>query len=99
LDCDHRGGLIEQEHPKMTVKRQCEYLGVPRATHYYHPRPTSFHLAYRNIAQLLPAGSFCLFSSFPANSAENLVSELPCWTTGRRSRTHCIFGKWADGAI
>lgn len=25
----------------MTVRRQCEFLGVPRATHYYHPRPVS----------------------------------------------------------
>jgi putative transposase len=41
LDCDHRRGLIEKDHPKMTVKRQCEFLGVPRATHYYRPRPAS----------------------------------------------------------
>jgi len=27
----------------MRVKRQCEFLGVPRATHYYRPRPTSAH--------------------------------------------------------
>ena len=27
----------------MTVKRQCEFLGVPRATHYYRPRPISAH--------------------------------------------------------
>jgi putative transposase len=41
LDCDRRRGLIEKDHPKMTVKRQCELLGVPRATHYYRPRPVS----------------------------------------------------------
>jgi putative transposase len=41
LGSDRRRGLIEKDHPKMPVKLQCEILGVPRATHYYRPRPAS----------------------------------------------------------
>jgi hypothetical protein len=41
LDSDRRRGLIERAHPTMTVRLQCETLGVPRATFYHQPRPLS----------------------------------------------------------
>jgi len=30
--------LIEPEHSEVSVARQCELLGLPRATYYYHPQ-------------------------------------------------------------
>jgi putative transposase len=31
--------LIEAGHPELSVRRQCELLGLPRSTLYYHPAP------------------------------------------------------------
>lgn len=33
--------MIEPAHPKLTVSRQCELLGLPRSSFYYEPRPVS----------------------------------------------------------
>jgi putative transposase len=33
--------MIEPQHPKLTVSRQCELLGLPRASFYYEPVPES----------------------------------------------------------
>ncbi len=32
-----RRGLVESEHPQLSVLRQCELLGLPRASYYYRP--------------------------------------------------------------
>lgn len=29
---------IDPQHPRLTVQRQCELLGLPRSTYYYQPR-------------------------------------------------------------
>jgi putative transposase len=31
--------LIEEDHPKLSVRRQCELLGLNRSTVYYEPTP------------------------------------------------------------
>jgi len=31
--------LLDSNHPELSVGRQCELLGRPRATHYYQPTP------------------------------------------------------------
>ncbi|MCC5025310.1 MAG: transposase [Candidatus Synoicihabitans palmerolidicus] len=31
--------MIETEHPKLSVARQCELLELPRSTYYHHPKP------------------------------------------------------------
>jgi putative transposase len=36
LSRDAKRGLIEPEHPQISIVRQCELLGLPRATYYYH---------------------------------------------------------------
>lgn len=33
--------LIEPEHPEISILRQCDLVGLPRATFYYEPRPVS----------------------------------------------------------
>lgn len=33
--------MIEPEHPGLTVKQQCELLGLPRSTYYHDPLPES----------------------------------------------------------
>lgn len=33
--------LIEPEHPQLSVRRQCELLGLARASYYYQPRAAS----------------------------------------------------------
>ena len=33
--------LIEPEHPTLSIRRQCELLGVPRSSFYYEPVPES----------------------------------------------------------
>ena len=33
--------LIEPEHPQISIARQCELLGLPRATYYYHAQGES----------------------------------------------------------
>ncbi len=32
---------IEPAHPWLTIPQQCDLLGLPRSTYYYHPRPES----------------------------------------------------------
>ncbi|MCC5023404.1 MAG: IS3 family transposase [Candidatus Synoicihabitans palmerolidicus] len=34
-----RRSMIETEHPKLSVARQCELLELPRSTYYHHPKP------------------------------------------------------------
>ena len=31
--------LIEADHPQLSVRRQCELLGLPRSSLYYEPVP------------------------------------------------------------
>ena len=31
--------LIEPGHPQLSIRRQCELLGLPRASFYYEPAP------------------------------------------------------------
>jgi putative transposase len=33
--------MIEPDHPKLSVTRQCELLGLPRSSFYYEPQPPS----------------------------------------------------------
>lgn len=33
--------MIQRNHPRLTVKRQCELLGISRTCHYYEPKPIS----------------------------------------------------------
>jgi putative transposase len=33
--------LIEPDHPKLTIVRQCELLGLARASYYHRPEPES----------------------------------------------------------
>lgn len=33
--------MIERDHPKLPVTRQCELLGLPRSSFYYQPEPPS----------------------------------------------------------
>jgi putative transposase len=33
--------LVEPEHPELSLRRQCELLGLSRASLYYHPVPAS----------------------------------------------------------
>jgi putative transposase len=35
VSVDDKKGLIEPEHPQIRVVRQCELIGLPRATYYY----------------------------------------------------------------
>jgi putative transposase len=35
--CDHKRQLIEVDHPALSVRRQCELLGLSRASLYYEP--------------------------------------------------------------
>ena len=32
--------MIEPDHPRISVARQCQLLGLPRSTYYHRPRPT-----------------------------------------------------------
>jgi putative transposase len=38
---DAKRGLIEPEHPQISIVRQCELLGLPRATYYYQAQGES----------------------------------------------------------
>ena len=29
--------MIEPQHPDLSLRRQCELIGLPRATYYYQP--------------------------------------------------------------
>ena len=33
--------MINQQHPELTVSRQCELLELPRASYYYEKKPMS----------------------------------------------------------
>ncbi len=33
--------MIDPEHPKLSVAKQCELLSLPRSTYYHRPKPTS----------------------------------------------------------
>lgn len=33
--------MIEPDHPKLTIVRQCELLGLARASYYHRPEPES----------------------------------------------------------
>jgi putative transposase len=41
LSVQQRRGLIEAEQPRLSVRRQCQLLGLSRATLYYEPVPES----------------------------------------------------------
>lgn len=42
--------MIETEHPSLSVRRQCELLGLPRASYYHRPRPRpETNLALRRV--------------------------------------------------
>ena len=36
-----RREMVDREHPKLSIVRQCSLLGVTRSSIYYHPRMTS----------------------------------------------------------
>ena len=36
---DERRDLVEPTHPKLSIERQCELLGVARSSYYYQPTP------------------------------------------------------------
>jgi putative transposase len=39
LSAAGRRGLVEADHPQLSVRRQCELLGLPRSSLYYEPAP------------------------------------------------------------
>ncbi|MCC5023767.1 MAG: IS3 family transposase [Candidatus Synoicihabitans palmerolidicus] len=39
LESKERRSMIETEHPKLSVARQCELWELPRSTYYHHPKP------------------------------------------------------------
>jgi putative transposase len=41
LPLDAKRGLIEPEHPQLSIARQCDLLGVPRSTYYYRTQGES----------------------------------------------------------
>ena len=41
LGIEESRGMIEAEHPGLSVKRQCELLELPRSTYYHRPEPES----------------------------------------------------------
>lgn len=41
LSVEQRRGLIEEDHPQLSVRRQCELLGLNRSTWYYQPAAES----------------------------------------------------------
>ena len=90
LDSDRRRGLIERDHPKMTVKLQCQILGVPRATHYYRPRSESA----RNLALMRAIDELHL--AYPQFGSRNLVYWLQRegWPVNRKrvQRLMCQMG-------
>ena len=47
LGIDVKRDLIEPHHPQISIARQCELLGLPRSTYYYHSQeesPQNLHL-------------------------------------------------------
>lgn len=30
--------MVEPEHPELSIRRQCELLGISRGTYYYEPK-------------------------------------------------------------
>jgi putative transposase len=34
-----REGMLEENEPRLSIRRQCELLGVNRSGYYYNPRP------------------------------------------------------------
>lgn len=36
---EDRRGLVDPDHPELSIRRQCELLGVSRSSCYYEPRP------------------------------------------------------------
>ena len=47
MGIDVKRDLIEPHHPQISIARQCELLGLPRSTYYYHSQgesPQNLHL-------------------------------------------------------
>ena len=47
MEIDAKRGLVEPDHPQISIVRQCELLGLPRSTYYYHSQgesPENLHL-------------------------------------------------------
>jgi len=40
-DVRDRTTMVEPGHPKLSIRRQCELLGIPRAKYYYEPKEIS----------------------------------------------------------
>ena len=40
-DVRDRTTMVEPGHHKLSIRRQCELLGIPRAKYYYEPKETS----------------------------------------------------------
>jgi putative transposase len=51
--------LVDDDHPELSITRQCELLGLPRSTLYYKPVPVreSRLRIMARIDALLPGGS------------------------------------------
>ena len=41
LSVDRKRSMIEPQHPHLSLNRQCDLLGLNRATYYYQPVPES----------------------------------------------------------
>ena len=39
LAIEERRLWIDPGHPRLTIQRQCQLLGLPRSTYYYQPQP------------------------------------------------------------
>ncbi|WP_412072743.1 IS3 family transposase [Solemya velum gill symbiont] len=48
LNCsiEEKRNMINQQHPELTVSRQCELLELPRASYYYEKKPMSDYNRY-----------------------------------------------------
>jgi putative transposase len=47
LELDAKRALVEPDHPQISIARQCDLLGLPRSTYYYHSQgesPANLHL-------------------------------------------------------
>ena len=38
---DERRALVEPTHPKLSIERQCDLVGLARSSYYYQPAPAN----------------------------------------------------------
>jgi len=66
---DKKKLLLEKDHPKLTLKRQCELVGIARSTAYYHP-----YISPKDI--LLMNRIDEIFSKYPFYGKRRITAQL-----------------------